>query len=142
MPTADSHVPGVLLDTHAALWLMNGDLLSVESRQSIDAAASSGRVFVSPISAWEIATLVRKGRIALSMSPDSWFDTMLTTGIVLAVMPPRTLIASAFLPGDPPRDPADRIIVATARAENLMLLTRDALLLGYSTKGHLRTLQC
>ena len=51
-------------------------------------------------------------------------------------------MASAFLPGSPPSDPADRIIAATARAENLVLITRDRKLLSYSAEGHLRGLAC
>jgi PIN domain nuclease of toxin-antitoxin system len=142
MLTTAERTAGALLDTHAALWLLNGIALSDESRATIDAAAVEGRVFVSPISAWEIATLVRKSRITLSMSPDAWFDAMLASGVTLAAMPPRTLIASAFLPGSPPSDPADRIIAATARAENLILMTRDAQLLAYSAEGHLRAQRC
>jgi PIN domain nuclease of toxin-antitoxin system len=142
MLTRAEGAPGALLDTHAALWLMSGDTLSDESRRAIDAAAAGSGTFVSPISAWEIGTLVRKNRIALSMSPDAWFDAMLASGVILAAMPPRTLIASAFLPGSPPSDPADRIIAATARAENLLLVTRDAQLLRYSAQGHLRALRC
>jgi PIN domain nuclease of toxin-antitoxin system len=142
MPSGTSSPPSILLDTHAVLWLMNGELLTESSRRAIEAAATANGVFVSPISAWEIAILVRKGRIILSLSPESWFDAMLGTGIQLAPMPPRTLIASAFLPGDPPGDPADRIIVATARTENLVLMTRDQQLLDYSNQGHLRAQSC
>lgn len=142
MPSSPSHTPGLLLDTHAAVWLMNGIELNEESRKSIDAAAATSGVFVSPISAWEIATLVRKGRIALSMSAEAWFDAMLAAGIQLSSMPPRTLIASAFLPGNPPSDPADRIIAATARAENLVLVSRDERLHRYANEGHLRIQRC
>lgn len=142
MLTRAERAPGVLLDTHAALWLMSGDQLSEDSQQTIDAAVAASGAFVSPISAWEIATLVRKSRIALSMSQEAWFDAMLASGVTLAEMPPRTLIASAFLPGNPPADPADRIIAATARAENLILITRDVGLLHYSADGHLRSQRC
>jgi len=61
----------VLLDTCAVLWVANGDPIADEARQAIEQAGSTNDVFVSPISAWEIATLVRKGRLALSMTPDA-----------------------------------------------------------------------
>ncbi len=133
----------ILLDTSAVLWLMNGERIAEEAKQAIDSHAISGGVFVSPISAWEIATVVRKGRMTLSMAPDSWFDAVLALrGVRPAPMPPRTLIASVFLPGDPPSDPADRILAATARAENLILVTRDRKLLLYGDEGHMRGLAC
>jgi PIN domain nuclease of toxin-antitoxin system len=133
---------GLLLDTHALIWLMGGEGLTEEARRSIDRTAASGGVWVSPITAWEIATLARKTRIVLTLSPDAWFDAALATGVQLAPMPPRTLIASAFLPGEAPSDPADRILAATARSENLVLMTRDKGLLAYSRSGHLRALSC
>jgi PIN domain nuclease of toxin-antitoxin system len=106
----------VLLDTCAAIWLMNGDPMSAESRQAIAAAQLAGEVAVSPISAWEIATLAARGRLALTLAPASWFAALLRQpGVVLAPMPPEVLIASATLPGNPPRNPADRIIAATVR---------------------------
>jgi PIN domain nuclease of toxin-antitoxin system len=133
----------LLLDTCAVLWMANGERLSDEALQEIDSAAVLKNVAVSPISAWEIATLVRKGRVALSMAPETWFEAMLTLpGIRLAPMPSRTLIASAFPPGRPPADPADRIIAATARAENLVIVTRDRELLSYGDEGHVRVLAC
>lgn len=133
----------LLLDTCAMLWLMSGSELGDDVRQAIDTAARSDGVLVSPISAWELGTLVRKGRITLAMAPDRWFDAVLELpGIVLAPMPPGTLLASSFLPGNPPADPADRIIAATARAENAQLVTRDRKLLSYGHEGHLRVLAC
>jgi PIN domain nuclease of toxin-antitoxin system len=133
----------ILLDTCAALWMANGEDISERARREIEDAAGRGSIFISPISAWEIATLVRKNRVKLSMSPEAWFDALLRLpGIRLAPLPPATLIASAFLPGDPPSDPADRIIAATARAENLVLITRDQKLLSYGEDGHVRALAC
>lgn len=133
----------LLLDTCAVLWVANGDAISEQARDAIAEASIGVGVFVSPISAWEVATLVQKGRVMLSMAPDSWFEAFLALpGVRLAPMPPRTLMASAFLPGSPPSDPADRIIAATARAENLVLITRDRKLLSYSADGHVRGLAC
>jgi PIN domain nuclease of toxin-antitoxin system len=133
----------VLLDTCAILWLMNGERMRDEAVQAIERQGLTNGVFVSPISAWEVATVVGKGRMTLSMAPDAWFDAVLALrGIRLAPMPPRTLVASVFLPGDPPNDPADRIIAATARAENLVLVTRDRKLVSYGDEGHVRVLVC
>jgi len=63
-------------------------------------------------------------------------------GTALAPMPPRILIASAFLPGEPPADPADRIMAATARSENHVLITRDRKLVSYGQDGHVRVIAC
>lgn len=100
-------------------------------------------VFVSPISAWEIGLLVSRGRLNLLMSPERWFATVMRkSGLVLAELPPEILIASSFLPDLALRDPADRIIAATAREYGFTLLTRDKPLLAYAEKGHIRALPC
>ena len=133
----------LLLDTCAVLWLMNAEPMSDEARRAIDSAAARRAVLVSPITAWEVALLASKGRIAFSLAPEAWFEAVLALpGVGLAPMPPRTLIASAFLPGDPPNDPADRIIAATARAENFVVTTRDHKLRTYGERGHIRVLVC
>jgi PIN domain nuclease of toxin-antitoxin system len=123
---------------------MNGEPLSKSSRDAIAAAQSDGSgIFVSPISAWEIATLAARNRIRLSLSPDAWFGELLALpGVRLAVMPPAILIASANLPGAPPKDPADRIIAATARAFDYAVVTRDGQLSEYGRAGHIRLLPC
>lgn len=100
-------------------------------------------VFVSPISAWEIGLLVSRGRLNLSLSPVRWFETITEEpGFSLANLPPEVLIASSFLPDASFRDPADRIIAATAREYGFTLLTRDRQLLAYADKGHIRALPC
>ena len=123
---------------------MNGDRLSTASRDAIDAAQSDNSgVFVSPITAWEIATLVAQNRFSLTMSPDAWFDELLALpGLRLAAMPPSVLIASVCLPGLPPNDPADRIIAATARAYSFVIATRDRELTGYAAAGYLEVIAC
>jgi PIN domain nuclease of toxin-antitoxin system len=136
-------VTALLLDTCAILWLVKDERMTDEARQAIRNAAGANGIFVSPISAWEIATVVKKGRMTLTMTPEAWFDAVLALpGVRLAPTPTRTLIASVFLPGEPPTDPADRIIAATARAENLVLVTRDRKLLSYGDEGHVRILAC
>ena len=66
------------------------------------AQASNLGVYVSPMTAWEIATLVGKNRLQLTLAPEAWFDALLElAGVRLAAMPPSVLIASARLPGKP-----------------------------------------
>ena len=86
--------------------------------------------------------LASRGRIAISRDLEAWFADLLALGFELAPLPPQTLIASSFLPGDPPRDPADRILAATARRLNARLVTRDRVLLDYAKAGHLSAVQC
>ena len=134
---------GILLDTCALIWIMNGDEITDAARTGVETASAEGCLWVSPISAWEIATLVRKDRIALSMTPEIWFEKALSLpGVGLAPMPPETLMASAFLPGNPPNDPADRIILATARMENLTVVTRDKVMIAYADSGHVKLMKC
>ena len=134
----------VLLDTCAAIWLMNGDPISADSRTSITAAqAENLGVHVSPISAWEIGALVAKNRLQLTLSPDAWFNALLAlAGVRLAAMPPQVLIASTMLPGRPPKDPVDRIIAATGRAFGYIIVTRDGDLMLYARAGHIEAVGC
>lgn len=142
MPETGAPRP-LLLDTCAAVWLANGDTMSSESRAAIAAAQAGAGVFVSPISAWEIATLVARNRLQLTPTPEAWFARLIDLpGVRLAPMPPKLLIASAFLPGRPPRDPADRIIAATARFHALAIVTRDSELIPYGQAGHVVTIAC
>ena len=134
---------GLLLDTCALIWVMTDDRLSEEARARIAEHGESGQLWLSPISAWEIATLSARGRLQLTMSPEDWFDAALATpGVALAELPPKVLVQSAFLPGSPPSDPADRIVLATARANDLTIVTRDAKILAYGRAGNARVLAC
>ena len=134
----------LLLDTHAVIWITEGLPIATAAREAIDAAQrASSTIFVSPISAWEVGLLVARNRIGLSMRPDRWFQNVLAIpGVVLANLTPDILIESSFLPGTPPRDPADRIIIATARDIGATLVTRDRLLLEYGASGQVNALAC
>jgi PIN domain nuclease of toxin-antitoxin system len=137
-------VKGLLLDTCAAIWLAEDEPMSESAVNVINRAAKAGEaLYISPMTAWEIGLLVARGRIAISVTPQVWFSRLLAVpGIGLAELAPDILIASSFLPGSPPRDPADRIIAATAREHGLRLVTRDKVLLDYGKDGHLDVLAC
>ena len=133
----------LLLDTCACLWLTRGDALRGAAREAIGLAQTESEIFVSAITAWEVATLVRKGRYHLKVAVEVWFARLLALpGIRLAALEPRILIASAELPGTPPADPADRMICATARARSLAVMTRDERILVYGSTGFLNVIAC
>ena len=137
-------MPLYLLDTCTVIWIANGDPLREPAASALrEAFADGGGLAVSPMTAWEIAMLVAKNKIALSMDPKAGFDRVLALpGVVLATMPPPVLIASCALPGAPPADPVDRILAATARASGYTLVTRDRHLLAYGGEGHLLVMGC
>jgi PIN domain nuclease of toxin-antitoxin system len=134
----------LLLDTCAVIWLTNGDAVSDHCIAAMNISRESGEpIFVSPITAWEMGLLVARGRLSLLMLPQRWFDRILQApGMRLAEMSTDILIASSFLPGAPPNDPADRIIAATAREHGYALVTRDRALLDYAEQGHIQSIVC
>lgn len=89
-------------------------------------------VGVSAISCWEIAKLVEYGRLELPVSLDEWFDQALDyPGVQLLALTPEIAIESARLPGEFHRDPADQLIVATARVYGCPLVTSDEKIVNY-----------
>lgn len=133
----------ILLDTHALLWLDSGASMTREAIASIDDAAGRGEVLVSPISAWEIGLLVRKGRIRLDLEPLPWFERFLDLpGVRLIPLAVAAAILSSFLAEPFHGDPADRLLVATARTLPATLITRDTRILRHAEAGHLQALAC
>ena len=134
----------VLLDTCAAIWLMSQAPLSAASRAAIQTAQKGNLgVYLTPFTAWEIGTLVSKGRVQLTLSPEVWFDSLLALpGVRLAALTPKVLLDSTALPGTPPSDPADRILAATARLYGYRVITRDSKLLDYAANGHILATGC
>jgi len=134
-------VAAVVLDTHSLVWLMQGsERIGPLSRALIVAAAETDAVFVAAVSAWEIAMLVAKDRLALDRDVGEWLDTALRLpGLRLAALDPLVAVDSTRLPGDVHGDPADRLIIATARRHAAVLITDDRLILEYGAAGHVKT---
>jgi len=130
----------IVLDTHTLLWWASGDAeqLSTAATQAIEAEQNDGQIRVSSISVWELAMLVAKGRIALSMDIGEWLSVVSQIEVV-RFMPVDNEIAvkSVELPGEFHKDPADRIIVATARKLAAPLVTADDKIRSYP---HVRTI--
>ena len=129
-----------VLDTHALIWLLEGnDRLGEMSRGLVRAAAASNTLCVSAITPWEIAMLVTKGRLSFNREVGQWLKVALEMpGIGLVPLSVDISVASTQLPGDFHADPADRIIVATARQLGAPLVTEDKLILAYAQAGHVQ----
>jgi len=124
----------IVLDTHALLWWANGERaqLSAAAASAIDAEMDGGQILVSSMSAWELAMLVERGRVALSMDIESWLDTLSRIDAVQIVpVDSEIAVKSVQLPGDFHKDPADRIIVATARKFAAPLVSADEKIRAY-----------
>ena len=126
----------IVLDTHTWIWLAGGsDKLSKRARRRCERASI---LIVPAISTWEVAMLVRKGRIGFDRDVQLWIGQALTLpGIRLEPLTPAIAVRSTRLPGDPHGDPADRMIIATAMEHGAPIITRDKQIRDYP---HVRTI--
>lgn len=134
----------LLLDTHCWLWAQLGLIqrLSRAALQAIRSAESEGNLRISVISIWELAMLEKRGRIALPMNVRTWVEQALgKPGIAVAPLTPEIMIESVHLPGELHGDPADRMLVATARVLGATLATKDDRLIQYSRQRHVRAVE-
>lgn len=130
----------IVLDTHVLLWWVSGsDELSVAAKKAIKRTLTQGsELIVSSISAWEISMLIDKERLILSMDVESWFDEVSQIdGVRFMPVDNEIGIKSTVLPGDFHKDPADRMIVATARKLAVPLVTADEKIRNYE---HVKTI--
>lgn len=130
----------IVLDTHAFIWHVNGEkTLSKATQKQIDAASQEGGLYLAAISLWEISMLDKKKRILLDMPCLEWLQQALElTHTQVLPVTPAIAVESCHLPGDLHEDPADRLIVSTARVENLTLLTRDTRILRYGENKYVQ----
>jgi PIN domain nuclease of toxin-antitoxin system len=116
----------ILVDTHVVVWLaFHQGQLSKKARAAIDDARKNGDgLAISDITLLELATLASKRRIQLDISLESFLQEVEARFIVLPISG-RACVRAIGLPATYPKDPADRIIGATALVEGLPLLTAD-----------------
>ena len=116
-----------LLDTHTWLWWVSDDRrLSRKARSTIARSQADGDVWLSLISLWELAKKVEKKQLILDRPIGIWLDVATTMpGLHLAELTRPILVDSCQLPQPFAGDPADQIIVATARHESAVLVTKD-----------------
>jgi PIN domain nuclease of toxin-antitoxin system len=133
----------ILLDTCALLWLASGDPLSKESLAAINQARHSDVLFLSPISAWEIGLLTKRGEVGFGISAEAFISrAFCRPGIQVAALTPEIAVRASYLPGSFHSDPADRLLIATAILMGFTLVTRDREILRYAAKGHVSALRC
>jgi len=139
MPSGNGRPAPLLIDTHYWIWLQFGtrECVTARSLAVIRDAATRGDLFLSVMSVWEVGMLESKGRLQLYTSCTQWVEEALAmTGLSVAPLTPTIALESNHLPGSFHGDPADRIIVATARAMGARLLTSDKNIRAYGRQRH------
>ena len=132
----------LLLDTHVLVWLLEDSArISEPVHAQLQQAADEDLLFVSAITPWEIAMLVAKGKLRLGQDVADWLNAALNLpGIHLEPLSPAIAVASTRLPCEAYLDPADRILLATARHLDATLVTADRQILAYGAEGLVKCL--
>lgn len=117
----------ILLDTHIWIWWVSSpQRLSPKAAEQIRKGEKDAAIGISIISCWEIGMLVAKGRVGFSLDLEEWIEKSLRLPQVkLLELTPKIAVLSSRLQGNPPADPADRILIATAKAHGIPLVTKD-----------------
>lgn len=122
----------ILFDTHVWVWWVNESSMASTGMLRIIQEHQGDGLGVSIISCWEVAKLVERGRLELTVPVERWIKQALAyPGVELLQLTPRIVVESTQLPGEFHRDPADQMLVATARVYDIPLLTADSKLLDY-----------
>jgi PIN domain nuclease of toxin-antitoxin system len=133
----------ILLDTCALIWIVNNDPVLPAALAAVARAIRAGELYLSPVSAWEIGTLVTRGRLVLDVSAEVYVSRAFSRpGVQIAALTPEIAVRSSHLPGSMHGDPADRMLIATAMVMGLKLMTRDRCILDYAAQGHLPAMAC
>lgn len=134
----------LILDTHIWIWLINGDekIKNYGFINHINKAIKKEAIIIPAISTWEVAMLVSKERIMLSENTLDWIKNASSApGISIYPLTPEIAYESTILPGNFHGDPADRMIVATARVLNGTLITFDKQIIEYSKSGYVKIIK-
>lgn len=136
----------VLLDTCAVIWMANGSPMASGALAAIVEAGLADGIFISPVSAWEVGLLARPTQaqpVRFMPDPKVWFARVMAgPGIRPAPFTAEVALDSSSLPGTPHGDPADRLIIATARHLGMPIVTRDARIEAYARDGHVQVIRC
>ena len=129
----------IVLDTHAWIWFTsNPEVLSQKAQRVVEAAVNEKNVLVSSISAWEVALLVKKGRLKLTMDVNDWIAISENLPFIQFIPVSNSIaVKSVSLPEPFHPDPADRIIIATALSTGSPIVTKDKKISDYS---HVKTI--
>jgi PIN domain nuclease of toxin-antitoxin system len=132
----------VVLDTHVWVDVIDGSRIAAPAARAITRAIDSGDLWIAAITVWEIAMLARKGRLQLTLPTLAWVTTAAERSRTrVAPLSPDIAADSVELPGTFHGDPADHLIVATARHHGATLITRDRAILAYGAARHVRVLR-
>ena len=124
----------IVLDTHAWIWFIsNPDLLSKRAKKAVNAAVKDKSILISSNSAWELALLVTKNRIKLTLDVTDWIAKSESLPFIQFVPLTNSIVVkSVNLPLPLHPDPADRIIIATALSVGAPLVTKDKKIFDYA----------
>ena len=129
----------IVLDTHVWIWFISEpEVLSKQALKAVSEAVKEKKVLISSISAWEVALLVKKKRLELSLEVSDWVTKSENLPFVQFITVSNSIaVKSVNLPQPLHPDPADRIIIATALSAGVPLVTKDIKLLNYP---HVKTI--
>ena len=133
-----------ILDTCAAIWLMEDAPLSNEAIEAIDISSDTKtRILICPFTAWEVGMLCSRGRLPSVIGPSQWYQALISLDLIEeGILSSDIMVNSSFLIGNPPRDPVDRLIIAMANHYDATIVTRDKVILKYADDGLCKALAC
>jgi PIN domain nuclease of toxin-antitoxin system len=122
----------IVLDTHTWIWWVHDPIQLTEAQIETITSNETDLIGISAISCWEVAKLVEVKRLELPLPLEAWFRlALIYPGVQILALTPEVAIESTHLPLPFHRDPADQIIVATARLHRCPLVTSDEKILRY-----------
>ncbi|MDG4882954.1 type II toxin-antitoxin system VapC family toxin [Mesorhizobium sp. WSM4884] len=143
-------MPGILLDTHVLYWLVSGvEPLSNDALVMIGENQDAGTLYVSPVTAWELAIAARKPAHKAppdlgANSPARWFSAAIeaTAAKIVPIKQRIAIEAAAVVTATGHKDPGDCYLIATARVRKIPIMTRDHVMRGFSAPNYLQIADC